>query len=39
MNFKDPESSFISFGGVDHKYVDPADNISYYDIIEGKFTY
>lgn len=39
MNFKEPESSFLTFGGIDHKYIDPAHSISYYDILEDKFSY
>ena len=23
LNFKDPETSFITFGGIDHQYIDP----------------
>ena len=25
LNFKDPESSFITFGGIDHQYIDSSD--------------
>ena len=39
MNFKDPDTSFITFGGFDHKYVDSAHTLEYYPIMEGKFSY
>lgn len=39
MNFIDPETSFITFGGVDHKYIDSAHSLTYYNIKDEKFSY
>jgi hypothetical protein len=33
LNFKDPETSFITFGGIDHQYIDSESQLQYYDII------